>query len=170
MSASKSPRENIVVEPMNGAGKDFAMAYRIKISNVRADVDLLVPGLWPTGMVVAKWKGPWYQLKPKTSIKVFVGNLSTNAKPSWIAQRLQKIYTDAGVDISSASAEVFKGKKESNCLNLVVTLNAAKPGITMEPIQQARINGLVPPRLYVRKFGDLRESKPGETWGQNISS
>ena len=157
--------DKVLVEAMDGSDKEFSMAYRIKITEVRADLDLLVPSLWPSGMIVAKWKGPWYPMKPKSSIRIFVGNLNPEAKPEWIAQRLANIYGSAGVEINRSSAEKFEGKKKSSCLNLIVSLTSAKPGITMEPIQRERAAGRLPPRLFIRKFVEQREKSPLETWG-----
>ena len=158
--ATNSSTDKILVEPLEGS----TMAYRVKIQEVRVDLNLLKPELWPKGMVVSQWKGPWYPLKPRTSIKVFVGNLSQEAKPEWIAQRLRNIYTAAGVKIESAEAVKFTGKRESTCLNLIVSLKAESPGISMEPVQRERASGKLPSRLFIRKFTEHKEDHPGETW------
>ena len=164
LKATGSSSDKVLVEPMDGTGKDCSMAYRIKVKEVRADLDLLVPSLWPSGMVVAKWKGPWYPIKPKSTIKIFVGNLDPKARPEWIAQRLENIYGSAGVIINRSSAEKFEGKKQSSCLNVIVSLTSAKAGISMEPIQRARAAGRVPATVFIRKFVEQRRKSPLETW------
>ena len=158
--AAKSSKDKILVEPLESS----TMAYRVKIQEARADLNLLKPDLWPTGMVVSRWKGPWYPLKPKSTIKIFVGNLSKEAKPEWIAQRVKNIYTAAGVNIEKADAVKFTGKRESKCLNLVISLEASSPGISMEPVQKERAKGNLPTRLFIRKFVEHTKDHSEETW------
>ena len=68
------------------------------------------------------------------------------------------------VIINRSSAEKFEGKKQSSCLNVIVSLTSAKAGISMEPIQRARAAGRVPATVFIRKFVEQRRKSPLETW------
>ena len=64
----------------------------------------------------------------------------------------------------SAVSESFEGKKKTNCMNLIVALTTNdRQGITMEPIQQAKAAGKVPPGIYLRRYGESKRGT-GQLW------
>ena len=165
MTATDSPTEKIVVETLTRSAKNYAMSYRVKVQELRADhaANLLRTELWPSGMVVSNWSGPWQPLKQKSSLKIFVGNLHESAHPATIVDRIKSIYEAAGVGIATASSEKFVGKKTSTRQNLVVTVQSTNPGITLEPIQQAKLQGKVPQGIFIRLYGEPQKNV-GQTW------
>ena len=162
-SATKVEESSILVESLAKSARDYSMAYRVKVTAMRADLasNLLKTDLWPAGMAVSPWAGAWTPLKKHSTVKIFVGNLSLTSNPSEIAQKVREIYEASGVEIEGASAEKFEGKKETKtCQNLVITLQSKSPGICMEPIQTAKRDGKIPIRLFVRRYRETAVATP----------
>ena len=165
-AATKCEEGQLTIEALAKVARNYSISYRVRIKAMRADLAaaLLETTLWPAGMQVTQWKGPWQPLRKYNSIKLFIGNINKSTEPAVIADKIKGIYEKAGVEIESSTAEAFVGKKEStNCQNLVVTVNSTKPGITMEPIQAAKMDGTVPAGIFVRMYGE-RHTPTAPTW------
>ena len=165
VTATGCESTSITVEPLTKIAKNYAMSYRVKIEAIRVDhaANLLQTHLWPSGMVVSNWTGLWLPLKQRKSLKLFVGNLHESAHPATIVDRVKTLFENAGVPIASATSEKFVGKKVSTRQNLIVTLEAQNPGITLEPIQEAKLKGKVPPGIFIRVYGETAQNG-GQTW------
>ena len=159
--ATQVQTSNITVEALTHSARNYSMAYRVRILAMRADLatSLLSTNLWPAGMLVSIWKGGWQPLRKHKSIRIFVGNVSTDTTPETVAGKLKAIYEQSNIPISSSVAEKFVGKKEEPSLhqNLIVSLITTAESIDMEPIQQAKQSQAIPPRIFVRMY---RERQP----------
>ena len=166
-AATKTEEGAVTVENLSRSAKNYAMSYRVKVSAMRADIaaELLQRDLWPAGMSVSEWKGAWQPLVKHSQLKVFVGNLSKTASANEVADKIKSIYEKASIEITSVSVEQFVGKKEnSSCQNLIVSLQATKPGISMEPIQAAKMAALIPPRVFDRRYRTHSNTKCKFDW------
>ena len=157
----------VQVEELATSMKNYALSYRVKITAMRKDhaKSLLTSELWPAGMQVTEWNRPWRPLRKHQEIKVFVGNVRRSTTHQAVADKLKGIYEAANIQITTALAEPFVGKKDqkdANHQNMVITLTAEKEGISMDPIQVAKANGKIPAGIFVRRYNQRQPLTPPE--------
>lgn len=161
-SAGQITPDKVAVEELNSSSRNYANAYRCTAKEVTQPIAVQMvkdPSCWPSGVIVEKWLGRRTPIIKRQTIKIFVGNLGSESSEESVAQKIQKIYEKHNVQIQSASAIKFVGKKtveqiNGNVKNFIATIQATKEGIDMEPIRLAIQAGEIPTSLYIRRYNE----------------
>ena len=163
-SATEVQKSEITVEALSHSAKNYSMSYRVKVLAVRADLagSLLTTATWPAGMKVSEWRGAWRPLRVYDTIKVFVGNVRSDMTAEAVAEKIKQVYEESSVEILTATATVFTGKKATPTThqNFVVEVTAKSKGITMEAVQTAKASGKIPAGIFVRRWGEQPSRTP----------
>ena len=158
----KRNKDKVVVEEMNSSSRNYANAYRCTAKEVTQPIATQMmkdPTCWPSGVMVEKWLGRRTPMIKRRTIKIFVGNLSSESSEESVALKIRQIYEKHNVQIETASAIKFVGKKtveQVNCnvKNFIATIQATEMGIDMEPIRLAIQSGEIPTSLYIRRYNE----------------